>query len=52
LTHAPGKSKPRGPRLGRRMRQPGSARRRNGVKEDGDEQVANSLYLPRRYVDP
>jgi len=22
-----------------------------GVKEDGDEQAANSLYLPRRYLD-
>ena len=22
------------------------------VKEDGDEHAANSLYLPRRYVDP
>src|SRR5262249_12650671 len=26
-------------------------RRRNGVKEDGDEHAANSLYLPRRYLD-
>jgi hypothetical protein len=24
---------------------------RNGVKEDGDEHAANSLYLPRRYLD-
>src|SRR5262245_8586381 len=33
--------------LGRRS----IATRRNGVKEDGDEHAANSLYLPRRYLD-